>query len=209
MPVGPAVRKMFGRHERHIAELYRSIYIDLDSYIEVISRWISAPKRILEVGAGEGAVTERLAQAFPDAEILGIDIMPAVGRLYAGPTDRVRFRETTVQQVAAEQPGAFDFVILSDVIHHVPVPLRREILEAVRACVAPGGHAIFKDWARSATPIHWMCLASDKYLTGDDVHFLSRDEAAETLEEVFGRGAIADTAFVKPWRNNFAFLLNG
>jgi 2-polyprenyl-3-methyl-5-hydroxy-6-metoxy-1,4-benzoquinol methylase len=209
MPIGPTVRKMFGRYERHATELYRSIYIDLDSYIEVISGWISAPKRILEVGAGEGAVTERLARAFPDAEILGIDIMPAVGRLYAGPAGKVRFEEKTVQQVAAEQPGAFDFVILSDVIHHVPPALRREILEALRACVAPGGRAIFKDWARSSTPIHWMCVASDRYLTGDDVSFLSRDEAAETLEEVFGNGAIAGTAFIKPWRNNFAFLLNG
>lgn len=209
MPIGPAVRKMFGRHERQIAALYRSIYIDLDSYIEVISGWITAPARILEVGAGEGAVTERLARAFPEAEILGIDIMPAVGRLYAGPAGKVRFAEQTVQQVAAEQPAAFDFVILSDVIHHVPLSLRREILESVRACVAPGGHAIFKDWARTRTPIHWMCLASDRYLTGDDVSFLSLDEAAEAVENVFGRGTIADTASIKPWRNNFAFLLNG
>ncbi|MBS1240017.1 MAG: putative 3-demethylubiquinone-9 3-O-methyltransferase [Proteobacteria bacterium] len=209
MPIGPAVRKMFGRHERQIAELYRSIYIDLDSYIEVISNWISSPRRILEVGAGEGAVTERLAQAFPDAEILGIDIMPAVGRLYEGPVGKVRFEEKTVQQLAVEQPGAFDFVILSDVIHHVPPALRREILEALRACVAPGGRVIFKDWARSKTPIHWMCMASDKYLTGDDVNFLSRDEAAAAIEDVFGGGTIAATAFVKPWRNNFVFLLNG
>lgn len=209
MPIGPAFRKMFGRHERTIAELYRSIYIDLDSYIDVISGWVWSPKRILEVGAGEGAVTERLAQAFPNAEILGIDIMVSVGRLYEGPKDRVRFEQKTVQQVAADRPGQFDFVILSDVLHHVPLGMRREIIESLRACVAPGGKVIFKDWARSTTPIHLMCLASDKYLTGDHVNFLTQDEAAGKIEEVFGTGAIADCAYVKPWRNNFAFLING
>ena len=200
---------MFGRHERTIAELYRSIYIDLDSYIDVISGWVSSPKRILEVGAGEGAVTERLARTFPDAEILAIDIVPSVGRLYEGPKDHVRFEDKTVQQVAVESPGRFDFVILSDVIHHVPLGLRPEIIESLRACVAPGGKVIFKDWARSKTPIHLMCLASDKYLTGDDVNFLTQDEAAEKIEDVFGTGTIADCAYVKPWRNNFAFLING
>ena len=209
MPIGPAVRKMFGRHERAIAALYRSIYIDLDSYIEVISNWVSSPTRILEVGAGEGAVTERLARAFPDAEILAIDIVPSVGRLYEGPKDRVRFVEKTVQQVATESPGQFDFVILSDVIHHVPPGLRHEIIQSLRTCVAPKGKVIFKDWGRSKTPIHLMCLASDKYLTGDDVNFLTQDEAAEKIEDVFGTGTIADRAYVKPWRNNFAFLING
>ena len=42
------------------------------------------PRRILEVGCGEGAVSERLAALYPNAEITAIDITPNVGRLYAG-----------------------------------------------------------------------------------------------------------------------------
>lgn len=205
MPLGPFVRRLFGRYEHRIAALYRSAFIDLDAYAERIGAWVPRARRILEVGCGEGAVTERLAQLYPDAEILGIDIIPTVGRLYRGPTDHVSFREASVQAVAAERPGAFDLVILSDVVHHVPQQLREEILAAVRACVAPGGVFLFKDWTRTTTPIHWVCHAGDRWLTGDRVSYLSKPQAEALLLRAFGRPAEAE-AWIRPWRNNFALL---
>lgn len=33
-----------------------------------------APKTVLDVGCGEGVVTERIARAFPDAEVVGVDV---------------------------------------------------------------------------------------------------------------------------------------
>ena len=207
MPIGPFVRQLFGRHEPMIAALYRSIYIDLDAYMRQIQDWVVAPQRILEIGAGEGAVTEKLAQAYPEAEILAIDITPSIGRLYSGPRDKVIFAQKTVQEVAVEQPKSFDFVILSDVIHHVPPAIREEIVAALQICLAPKGWLVFKDWARTRTPIHWMCIASDRYLTGDDVSFLKLQEAEELIASRFGGSAIAARATIAPWRNNFALLV--
>jgi 2-polyprenyl-3-methyl-5-hydroxy-6-metoxy-1,4-benzoquinol methylase len=206
MPLGPAVRRLFGRHEHRIAELYRAIFIDIDAYARQIGNWVPGARRILEVGCGEGAVTERLARVYPDADIVAIDITPRVGRLFRGRRDRVTFVETTVQRVAAEQPGAFDLVILSDVLHHVPSAIRRELLAAVRATIAPGGSLIFKDWERTAAPIHWLCHAGDRWLTGDRVLYLRKPEAEAMLADVFGRPAVVAQAWVRPWRNNFAML---
>lgn len=205
MPLGPLVRRLFGRYEHYIAALYRSAFIDLDAFAERIGAWVPHARRILEVGCGEGAVTERLAQLYPHAEILAIDITPAVGRLYRGPIGHVSFRKATVQVVAAERPGAFDLVILSDVVHHVPLQLREEILAAVRICTAPGGVFLFKDWERTRTPIHWLCHAGDRWLTGDHVSYLSKAQAEALLLRAFGRRAEAE-AWVRPWRNNFALL---
>lgn len=209
MAIGPAIRRLFGRHERTVAALYRSIYIDLDAYIQQMQAWVPAPRKILEVGAGEGAVTERLATAYPDAEIFAIDITPSVGRLYAGSSGKVTFAQTTVQDVAIERPGGFDFVVLSDVIHHVPPKLRDEIVAALRGCLATSGHLVFKDWGRTRTPIHWMCWASDYYLTRDDVTYLTPHEAEVLIANSFGTAAIARRATIAPWRNNFAMLVNG
>jgi 2-polyprenyl-3-methyl-5-hydroxy-6-metoxy-1,4-benzoquinol methylase len=206
MPIGPAIRSLFGRHEHRVAALYRAIFVDIDAYARQIGDWVPSARRILEVGCGEGAVTERLASLYPEADILAIDITPRVGRLFRGRQDRVAFARITVQQVAAEQPGAFDLVILSDVLHHVPMAMRRELLAAVRASVAPGGALIFKDWERTAAPIHWLCHAGDRWLTGDRVRYLHRPEAEAMLAEAFGRPAVVARAFVKPWRNNFAML---
>ena len=206
MALGPAVRRLFGRHEHRVAELYRAIFVDIDAYARQIGEWIPTAHRILEVGCGEGAVTERLARLYPDADILAIDITPRVGRLFRGRQDHVTFQQIAVQQVAAEQPGTFDLVILSDVLHHVPSAMRRELLAAVRATVAPGGALIFKDWERTAAPIHWLCHVGDRWLTGDRVRYLRQAEAEAMLADAFGRPAVVAQAFVKPWRNNFAML---
>lgn len=206
MPIGPTVRRLFGRHEHFVAALYRSVFIDIDAYARQIGTWVPHARRILEVGCGEGAVTERLVRLYPDAHITAIDVTPNAGRLFRGSRARVSFEEKTVQAVALEQPGQFDLVILSDVIHHVPTPLRRELLAAVRRTVAPGGALVFKDWERTRTPIHWLCHAGDRWLTGDRVRYLHKADADAMLAEAFGRAPVVAEARVRPWRNNFAML---
>lgn len=209
MPIGPMVRRLFGRHEHRVAAIYRSVFVDIDAYGRQIGAWVPKARKILEVGCGEGAVTERLVDLYPGADILAIDVTPNVGRLFRGCRDRVSFVQKTVQAVALEQPGQFDLVILSDVIHHVPIAIRHELLAAVRQTVAPGGSLVFKDWERTATPIHWLCHAGDRWLTGDRVHYLDKGAADTLLAEAFGNLPIVAEARVTPWRNNFAMLVRG
>ena len=207
MPVGPAVRRAFGPYEHRITEAYRSIYADLDDYVRAVRDWVPQAREILEVGCGEGAVTERLVEAYPEARITAIDITPRVGRLYRGPMDRVQFRQSPVQEIAAQSPARFDMVMIADVIHHVPQSLRTELLDSIRQALAPGGSLIFKEWERTGTPIHWMCVASDRWLTGDDVSFLTRDEGRALLSTIFGEAALVDERRVAPWRNNLMTLV--
>lgn len=207
MGIGPYIRQAFGRHEQAIAELYRGFYFNLDAYADQIADWVPRPARILEVGCGEGAVTQRLARRFPDAQILGIDIMPRVGRLFTGPRDHVHFEETTVQAIADREPGAFDLAVISDVMHHVPIDLRDAVLDATRRAIAPGGVLVLKDWERTATPIHWLCHGSDRWLTGDKVRYMRQPEARAMLARTFGSDAIVADARFAPWKNNFAMLI--
>jgi 2-polyprenyl-6-hydroxyphenyl methylase/3-demethylubiquinone-9 3-methyltransferase len=198
---------LFGPYERGAAEAYRRIFIDLDDFVARTEAWVPEPRRILEVGCGEGAVTERLARAFPTATITATDITPAVGRLYRGPAARVNFIQGPVERVAENAPRSFDLVVLSDVLHHVPPVQRHALLSAIDRAMAPGGSLIFKDWAPSVHPIHWLCGFADRYITGDDVDFCTKPELAALLTEVFGAGAIRDEAAVRPWANNVAFLV--
>ena len=207
MPIGPVVRRMFGPYERQIAEAYRSIYIDIDSYISTLLEWKPTALRILEVGCGEGAVTERLVKAYPAAQITAIDITPRLGRLFQGPAERVTFIECAVQEIAARDPAGFDLVLLSDVMHHVPEAFRQDLLDAARAALAPGGAFVFKDWERTNAPIHWMCHASDRWLTGDKVAFMNRAEMRERLAKSFGESSLVAEARLAPWRNNLATLV--
>lgn len=198
---------MFGPYEGQISEAYRSIYIDIDAFVGLMRQWKPRAHRILEVGCGEGAVTERLNTAYPEAQITAIDITPRVGRLYRGLLDNVRFIRCDVQDIAAAESGQYDLVVLSDVLHHVPVELRQGLLNAVRTALAPKGTLVFKDWQRTRAPIHWLCYASDRWLTGDRISYMTRIEMRERLALAFGEAALVAEARVAPWWNNIATLV--
>jgi 2-polyprenyl-3-methyl-5-hydroxy-6-metoxy-1,4-benzoquinol methylase len=207
MNLGPFIRGLFGRYERRISEGYRSIYIDMDAFVDQMRQWKPNAKRILEVGCGEGAVTQRLRAAYPDAQITAIDITPRVGRLYQGSLDGVRFIRCRVQEVAASESGQYDLVVLCDVLHHVPIDLRQDLLDAIRRAMALGGTLVFKDWQRNYAPIHWLCYASDRWLTGDRISYMTREEMRERLALSFGAAALIAEARVAPWWNNIATLV--
>jgi len=98
-------------------------------------------------------------------------------------------------------------VVLSDVLHHVPLELRQGLLHAVRTALAPKGTFVFKDWQRNYTPIHWLCYASDRWLTGDRISYMTRSEMRERLALTFGEDALVGEARVGPWWNNIATLV--
>lgn len=203
MSIGSAVRSLFGPAEPAVARAYRRFFLDVEALAAAVASQVS-PRRVLEVGAGEGQFTEALAQAFPVAELYGIDLTPRVGRLYRGRRDGVVFAPRPVEEVAAERPAAFDLVIVCDVLHHVPPPARAAFLLSCGRCVAPGGTLVLKDWERLATPIHAMAWFSDRYITQDRIAYLTAAELREALRAAFGP-SVAE-ARVGPWRNNLALF---
>ena len=207
MTIGPFVRGLFGRYERQISDAYRSIYLDIGALVDLIHRWRPDAERILEVGCGEGQVTERLSRRYPNATITAIDITPRLGRLYRGSRDKVRFVQCTVQQVAEIASAQHDLIVIGDVLHHVPAELRRGLLDAARKALAPGGVLVFKDWEIDSSLIHRLCHASDRWLTGDRVSYMTRAEMRACLASSFGEAALAGEFRVPPRWNNLAFLV--
>jgi 2-polyprenyl-3-methyl-5-hydroxy-6-metoxy-1,4-benzoquinol methylase len=207
MPPGPLIRRLFGPYERGVAEAYRRIFINLDALAELMNAWVPQAHKILEVGCGEGAMTERIARTYPTAAVTAIDITPTVGRLFRGRTSAVTFCQETVAEVADREPASFDLVILSDVMHHVPADLRRSLMVSIDQAMAPNGSLLFKDWVISTTPIHWLCAASDRYLTGDDVAYFTMDGINALVTDAFGPSTIRRTSTVEPWHNNVAILV--
>jgi 2-polyprenyl-3-methyl-5-hydroxy-6-metoxy-1,4-benzoquinol methylase len=207
MRPGPLIRGLFGPYERAITEACRRLFVDLDDFVDRLQVWVPQPRRILEVGCGEGAMTERLSAAYPAATVTGTDITPRIGRLFRGDGARVTFLRKSVEDVARDEPASFDLVVLCDVVHHMPSLDRQPLLSAIGRAVAEGGSLAVKDWIASATPIHWLCSMADRYLTGDDVQFCTAASARALLTGAFGRDAIREEAMVRPWSNNVAYLI--
>jgi 2-polyprenyl-6-hydroxyphenyl methylase/3-demethylubiquinone-9 3-methyltransferase len=204
--IGATIRRAFGPYERHVAEAYRRIFINLDDLAGRIRSWC-APQSIVEIGCGEGALAERLMRDFPTASYLGIDIVPHLGRLYRGPKDRAHFRQVIAEDLAAEG-NRFDLVVINDVLHHVPADERLGILVAAGNLATPGGHIMLKDWIRRPTPIHAACYFADAIIGGDrSVRYMPMSEQRELIMAAFGSGAVVDEVSVAPWRHNHAFLI--
>lgn len=206
MAIGAIVRRAFGPYEHQISDAWRSMFVNMDAWTTQLCKVQPAPQRILEVGCGEGAGTEKLAQYFPNAHIDAIDIADNLGRLYRGDASRVTFRKEFVEERAASEPGAYDLIVLCDVIHHVPEDAQDSLLKAIQSLLTPTGTFAMKDWDRNYTPIYWMAYLSDRYLTGDNIRYKKPQEARAQLEQIFGSAKVKRGTYVKPWRTNYTFF---
>ena len=105
MRPGPLVRRLFGPNEHKVAEAYRHIFVDLDTSPSLCAHGYPQAQRILEVGCGEGAMTERLTRTYPTAAVTAIDITPKVGRLFRGDPANVTFRQEFVEAASRQGTG--------------------------------------------------------------------------------------------------------
>lgn len=206
MPLGPRIRAVLGPLEVPIGRLYRGYFVDLARLAEDI-RADGPAESILEVGCGEGSLTEEIAKRFPRTAITGIDITPRVGRLYRGDPARVVFRQASVEQIAESAGAAYDVVVLSDVLHHVAAEHRPSLLHGIRRVLRPGGRFVVKEWERIRGVPQALAWLGDRFLTGDRVQFLGGAQLRELVEGVFGRGSIEKEIRVPPRRNNLALFV--
>jgi 2-polyprenyl-3-methyl-5-hydroxy-6-metoxy-1,4-benzoquinol methylase len=207
MPIGPYVRSKLGRFERPAFDLYRSLFFDLGAFVRELRARAPAPRRVLEIGCGPGVVTELLADAFPAADLTGIDICDAPGKLCRNASGRTQFLKTTSADLRAHRPEPFDLVVMSDVLHHVPPAERRTLLEDSRDLASGSAVVVLKEWVRQHTPAYVLGYVSDRFITGDDIHYMSDGELRELTRNVFGTTSIRDEFRVPPWNCNLALVI--
>lgn len=208
MGVGRIVRKAFGRHERLVSEIYRSLFVHLDSFVGSVRAQVPMATEILEIGCGDGLVTERLALAFPGAALTGIDICAEPGRLYRGDRARVRFLRTRAEALSAVEGARFQLIIIADVLHHVPAGNRADFLSNVTPLMSAGATLVLKEWVREWSPAYALGYLSDRFITGDRIQHPDEKELRALARAAFGEGAIRREFRVRPWHCNLALVIS-
>lgn len=149
-----------------------------------------AGKRVVDVGCGGGILTESMARRGADA--LGIDMTVApleVGRIHAREQgiNNISYRQVTVEQLAAEQPGQFDVVTCMEMLEHVPDPAG-----IVRACyqlAKPGGQVFFSTINRNPKSFLFAIVGAEYVLrmlprgTHEYSKFIRPSELARAIAE--------------------------
>ena len=181
MSPGLLVRRLLGpRLARLAGRRYRALFVDLEAVAGELGKAIPTNAAVLDVGGGDGDPLNRLLARRNDIHVTTLDVAPGVGRwIEARYLDRVTCLEsTTLQSYLASGRPLPDVVLISDVMHHVPVAERDSFLSTVAEVLrrAPEARIIIKD----VEPGHWRATLgrwSDLYVTGDrNVQLISRDE---------------------------------
>jgi SAM-dependent methyltransferase len=119
-----------------------------------------APRRILDVACGSGAITFVYAELFPEAEVIGVDLAPSLlrwARLRAGKKGlgNVRFYQADSAGLAFLADDSFDVVHEAHSLHEMPTAqIDATVREMIRVC-RPGGLLGFFDWAVPENEQDW------------------------------------------------------
>ncbi len=135
-----------------------------------------APRRILEVGCGTGVNLARLASAFPDAELTGVDVSAdMLEKARRRLNDRARLIEQPYRGRLGGEDG-FDLILISYALSMIN-PGWQQVLAAARDDLAEGGHIAVVDFHRtpSAAFARWMGVN----------HVRMAGELAPVLETLF------------------------
>ena len=103
-----------------------------------------APGRILDIGCGLGHNVLPIAEAYPDAEVIAVDVgapMLRYGAARAKSLDihNVTFVQADVADLGQFEDGSFDWVQSTMFLHETSYKSMRKIMAETRRILAPGG----------------------------------------------------------------------
>jgi ubiquinone/menaquinone biosynthesis C-methylase UbiE len=134
--------------------------------------------RIVDLGCGFGKSTWPLKRAFPEAEVIGIDLAAPCLRLALDKSNAlglaVTYRQADCRATGLDA-GSVDLATATMLIHELPVPAIAETLQEAARLLAQGGLLRILDFTR----------------TGDAFRDLAMREHGERNNEPFMPGSIA------------------
>ena len=152
--------------DRDVAKAFldeRSLIIpDRERQLTVAMRVLNAfcpqPRRILDIGTGDGLLLGILLDAFPAATGAGVDFSPLMleraRQRFAPLGRRAQTVEADLQNAAWRKlvAGPFDIVISGFAIHHLPHERKRVLYQEIFDLLAGGGIFLNCEHVASATP---------------------------------------------------------
>ena len=160
---------------------------------------------VLEIGCGIGTLTGLLAKYLKKGKLVAVDISPKsieIAKARIGKTDRLEFFVTDMQDFS--YPGKFDFIILPDVLEHIPIEQHNQLFGVLRRLMHDNSVIIINiphpkniEFNREFFPERLQII--DQALRADDLlnTIYAHDLILETYEAYKIFSDVPDYAFIK------------
>jgi len=109
----------------------------IEAAMETLAEWAPAdPRRVLEIGCGIGATAWRMARAWPNAEVVGVDLSPlSIGvAKTCFRRSNLSYRAGLLADTAVD--GKFDLIVLMDVYEHIALAERAALHAAIKSLLS-------------------------------------------------------------------------
>lgn len=124
---------------------------------------IEPSQRVLDVGCGTGTLTIMTKRAHREAAVFGLDADPEALDIARAKAAKDCVTVELHRGLAWEppfEPGTFDRVISSLLLHHLTTENKRRALAAAKKLLRPGGEIHMADWGRAQNlPMRFAFLA--------------------------------------------------
>lgn len=106
------------------------------------------PRRILDLGCGTGTSTRLLKKAFPNADVIGLDLSPQMLVVAADQAQRVNLDIQWKHALAEDThlpPNTVDLITVNLLFHETPAQIAQQILQECFRLLTPGGEVLVLD----------------------------------------------------------------
>lgn len=158
---------------------------------QLINAIADKPQRILDLGCGTGSSTILLKQAFPEAEVVGIELSPwilAVAHRRAAQAGVALDLRHGLAEATGLETGSFDLVTASFLFHEMPPARSQQVITEAQRLLKPGGQLLVLDGSQTKLRrMHWLIdLFREPYSK-----VYAAEQTADWLEEA-GFEAVAE-----------------
>jgi 2-polyprenyl-3-methyl-5-hydroxy-6-metoxy-1,4-benzoquinol methylase len=186
--IGSASRAILGEKLFQVAgTIYRRIFFDASDFVQCTTD-IFSKGLCLDIGGGDGFLTNRLLSVHPELFVTLIDPTLNCGT-WVNKENSSRFTlhpNKTTNDLLPDQAGVYDSAILADVVHHVMPKDRKELLKQSFEILKPGGSLLIKEIEPKGLRSK-LAYWADVYISRDPVvFFISQVSLLNLIREVLG-----------------------
>ncbi len=164
----------------------------------VIKAIIGNPQKILDLGCGTGSTTIMLKQAFPNADVIGLDLSPQMLVMSQYKAQQAGLDIEWVHGIAEATEfadGEFDIVTASLLFHETPSSISQAVLKEAYRLLNPGGQVIILDG-------HQKILRNTTWLTDIFEEPYIKEYAAGSVDAWLGQAGFNQVLTEDVWWTN-------